>query len=366
MNESDFFRSLRQHYSQQLPFVVYAKNHQLKAYLQNDDALYSIKGFDQPGFVFCPFSEPDPKVIFPEEHAQLLSSKLNAATIQFSTPQFIENQTEKQNHIHLVSKAIETIKNTALQKIVCSRKITLEKQIDPIETFITLASQYSDAFCYCWYHPRVGLWLGATPEQFLNLERNILKTVALAGTINASEQPEPRWTAKEKKEQQLVVDFINQALKAHTDQVEIQDAQNIKAGNLWHLKSDIKAQIQAQDLPQIIYELHPTPAVCGLPQANAQEFILKNENYHRGYYSGFLGPLHFKQTTSRSKSRRNQEQQAIRSIKPVSDLYVNLRCMQVFDNSLEIYVGGGITKESQPEAEYAETLAKSQTLLNVI
>ena len=82
------------------------------------------------------------------------------------------------------------------------------------------------------------------------------------------------------------------------------------------------------------------------------------------YYAGFLGEMHFKKAINRSKTRRNQEQQAIQSIKRVSDLYVNLRCMQVFDNHVEIYVGGGITKDSQPEAEYLETLAKSQTLLN--
>jgi isochorismate synthase len=212
----------------------------------------------------------------------------------------------------------------------------------------------------------VGLWLGATPERFLYLERNILQTVALAGTINADEQAEPQWTKKEKEEQQMVVDFIVSALKNHSDKLDVQNAQSVRAGNLWHLKSNIKAQIEPKDLFKIIQDLHPTSAVCGLPKDKAKTFIEAHETYQRGYYSGFLGPMHFKQAISRSKTQKNQEQQAIQSIKRISDLYVNLRCMQVFEDYIELYVGGGITKDSQPEAEYLETLAKSQTLLNVL
>ena len=88
----------------------------------------------------------------------------------------------------MVSKAVNTIQNTDIQKIVCSRKIKVDKQINPIETFKTLALKYPNAFSYCWYHPKIGLWLVRTPEQLLHFERNTLQTVALAGTINALEE----------------------------------------------------------------------------------------------------------------------------------------------------------------------------------
>ncbi len=79
----------------------------------------------------------------------------------------------------------------------------------------------------------------------------------------------------------------------------------------------------------LIKKLHPTPAVCGLPLESSKEFILKNENYKRTYYTGFLGELNL------TKENKN-----------TSELFVNLRCMEIKNSSAFIFVGGGITKES--------------------
>ena len=91
--------------------------------------------------------------------------------------------------------------------------------------------------------------------------------------------------------------------------------------------------------------MHPTPAVCGLPKNKALEFLLKNEIHNREFYSGFLGPV---------------------NIGKSSALFVNLRCMQLKDKEAVIYVGCGITADSQPEKEWEETQLKSQILLSVI
>ena len=91
--------------------------------------------------------------------------------------------------------------------------------------------------------------------------------------------------------------------------------------------------------------MHPTPAVCGLPRDMAREFILENEKYNRSYYTGFLGELNINQKTA---------------------LFVNLRCMQIYDNKSVIYVGGGITKDSNSEKEWEETVSKSKTMKKVL
>ena len=95
--------------------------------------------------------------------------------------------------------------------------------------------------------------------------------------------------------------------------------------------------------------LHPTPAVCGLPKEAAKQFILENENYNRSYYTGFLGELNM------GLQNKND-----------SHLFVNLRCMEIEKNEAYIYVGGGITKESNPEEEWEETVAKSNIMLKVL
>ena len=47
-------------------------------------------------------------------------------------------------------------------------------------------------------------------------------------------------------------------------------------------------------------------------------------------------------------------------------LFVNLRCMQIKGSTALLYVGGGITKDSIPEDEWEETVAKSKTMLKVL
>ena len=73
-----------------------------------------------------------------------------------------------------------------------------------------------------------------------------------------------------------------------------------------------------------------------------------------------------KQTRSRNTNRRNVENNAYASVKSVSNLYVNLRCMQFKDDEALIYVGGGITKDSIAENEWEETQKKTQTMKSVL
>jgi isochorismate synthase len=91
--------------------------------------------------------------------------------------------------------------------------------------------------------------------------------------------------------------------------------------------------------------LHPTPAVCGLPKDKSKAFILDNENYDRTFYTGFLGELNVEDQT---------------------DLFVNLRCMEISGSQAHLYMGCGITKESIPEKEWEESCNKSATMKRVL
>ena len=66
-----------------------------------------------------------------------------------------------------------------------------------------------------------------------------------------------------------------------------------------------------------------------------------------------------KQKISRNSNRENIENIAYSVVKNVTNLYVNLRCMQFKNNEALIYVGGGITKDSVPEDEWQETVSKT-------
>jgi isochorismate synthase len=212
----------------------------------------------------------------------------------------------------------------------------------------------------------VGLWLGATPELLMTLKRNQLSTVSLAGTLSASD-PNP-WSDKERHEQQLVTDYIISELEALSQQVEADPVREIRAGHLRHLKSEVRALIQPENmrLKDLILRLHPTPAVCGFPKDLAREFIFKNENYQRRFYTGFLGEINALREVSRTSSKRNTENKAFKSLFKETELFVNLRCMNLDNGQANVYVGGGVVQNSQPEIEWSETVEKSNTMISVL
>jgi isochorismate synthase len=186
----------------------------------------------------------------------------------------------------------------------------------------------------------------------LKTNGNSLKTVALAGTQLATNSAAIIWNDKEKIEQQLVTDFIVDSLEDLAKEITISSPYSVKAGNLWHIKTDVLAQLKSKkSIKKIILALHPTSAVCGLPKKEAKEFILQNEGYNREYYSGFLGELNIDFVTFRTLQ---------------TDLFVNLRCMKIIKNKATLFVGCGITKDSKPVDEYMETVNKSMTMKNII
>src|SRR5690606_3892745 len=140
--------------------------------------------------------------------------------------------------------------------------------------------------------PKVGLWLGATPETLVNIDGQRLTTMSLAGTQKYNGTLEVNWTSKELNEQQLVTDFIVHSLHPETSgsvgNISLGKPETVKDGNLVHLKTTISATFNSKiNFKQLLTNLHPTPAVCGLPKDAAKQFILKNENYNREFYTGF-------------------------------------------------------------------------------
>jgi isochorismate synthase len=370
MLQEDFFTNIESQYQSQLPFVAYRKPRttRVNAVFQNDTQIHVVEDFTENGFIFAPFDSNKNTILFPSEHCQTITSDLHFTTedilLKNSSPNDRSSQVE---HTQLVQKGIAYINTGALKKVVLSR---VEKKPISEENYITiferLLQKYQDAFVYVWYHPKVGLWLGATPETLLNVEGQRFKTMSLAGTKKQDHTFEIPWGSKEINEQQIVTDYIVDNLADLVNDIKATDPKTVKAGQLLHLQSKITGVLKSGQLKSVVERLHPTPAICGLPKTEAKNFILENENYNREFYTGFLGELNLKTSKTRNTNRRNVENNAYSTIKNTSDLFVNLRCMQIKDKQAYIYIGGGITKDSNSELEWEETVSKTETMLSVL
>lgn len=174
--------------------------------------------------------------------------------------------------------------------------------------------------------------------------------MSLAGTRKSEGNLDNEWEEKEKEEQKIVTDYILDNLKSVTQEYAISSPYTIKAGELLHIKTDIDGQlIEGASIKKVIDTLHPTPAVCGLPKFLAKDFIIDNEVHDREFYTGFLGELNVDKKGN-----------------TCSELYVNLRCMQLKNDIAYLYLGCGITKKSDPEKEWCETVHKSKTMKAII
>ncbi|MBU2996096.1 chorismate-binding protein [Cellulophaga baltica] len=364
---SDLINKAESHFSVEKPFVIYRKPKEniVIGVFQNNNILHYVNDFTKKGFVFAPFNDEKQTVLIQVDEKLVADFDADNEGVKATKEQKI-NTIQKQFHVDLVEKGIKEIQKGSFKKVVLSRRLEVATEKSSFELFEALLNTYSNAFCYLWYHPKVGLWLGATPEILLRSENTQLKTMSLAGTKKYIENKEPVWGLKEIEEQELVTQYIANALEEEVNRLKISETVSVRAGNVWHLRTSVSGIMQTKNLNSIIKALHPTPAVCGLPKLVAKDFILENENYDREYYTGFLGELNFKEENFRDSNRKNRENQVYKSIKNTSSLYVNLRCMQLKEDKACIYVGGGITSESVPEKEWEETVVKSNTMLNVV
>jgi isochorismate synthase len=347
-----FLEHVRKSLKDRLPFVVYSipGSAKVKSMFFKDRKIYSTLNYLKSGFVFAPFNSDQPSILFPVVKASLYEAK----TPQYNNFHSLEGleikhelNSDKNKYIALVEKGIDFIKAEKIQKIVLSRKIVVERPIlDIPNLFLKLLELYKNAFVYIWFHPDIGLWIGATPETLLSVYEQKFKTMALAGTQPYNGDLMVKWEEKEKIEQQFVTDFILRKLTDLSAEIKVSQPYTVKYGNILHLCTDISGLLSSKlSIKELINQLHPTPAVCGLPRNKAKNFIFDNEAYEREYYTGFLGEL---------------------NLKGESNFYVNLRCQQIFDKHISVYVGGGITKDSVAEKEWFETVAKSKAMLRII
>jgi len=334
-----------------LPFVIYKKpdSGKLNIIQTHNNDLIIDQNFVTDGFYFVPFDmQQHPAIVFPDK----LSVKKSFFVREFEQENG-KNKGIKINeiddstaglHRQKVKQALQYIRQNSVKKIIISRKQRVYfENFDLFSSLLKLMNTYESSFVYLWHHPEAGTWMGATPELLGKYENGIFKTVALAGTLPVNSQEPLIWKNKEINEQQIVTDYIAQSIRASGIDAQVGQPETFYQANLAHIRTFIQARTDWHTAKQLMQKLHPTPAVCGLPVEKARQLIRDIEQYDRKYYTGFLGEL----------SANGIE------------MYVNLRCMECSNNHLDIYVGGGIVENSQPEKEWEETEIKSEVLLSV-
>lgn len=302
------------------------------------------KASEGPGFIFHPFASED-SYFLADAGCEVSECIPEQKDFHLSTPELSINSDAKSQFETIVAKAVATLKTGSFAKVVLSRKEAFETESDAFSIFERLLSTYPTAFVSLWNHPKTGCWIGATPERLISGSGSSFETMSLAGTQAYQGEESVEWPKKEREEQRLVTDYIWNTLEPFCSEVELSAPFTQKAGNLLHIRTTISGNLESGvSLQEVADALHPTPAICGMPKEKALDFILENEGYDREFYAGYLGEIAEDRT----------------------DLFVNLRCMKFHPGSAELFMGCGITADSDPEKEFFETVNKSLTIRKVL
>jgi menaquinone-specific isochorismate synthase len=246
-----------------------------------------------------------------------------------------------------VARAVERITDGELDKVVLARdlRVTAQDTIDARWLLQRLAERYDTT----WVFAVDGL-VGATPEMLVRLERGLVTSRVLAGTIRRTGDDEHDLalaaslarSSKDLEEHEYAVRSVAEALRPHCSSVNVPEAPFVlHLSNVMHLATDV-AGVLADGATSLTLasSLHPSAAVCGTPTAAADALITELEGMDRGRYAGPVGWM---------------------DASGDGEWGIALRC-GAFEpddrSSMRLFAGCGIVAGSDPDSEVAESDAK--------
>ncbi|SDS71362.1 isochorismate synthase [Halopseudomonas sabulinigri] len=265
------------------------------------------------------------------------------------------NLPEEARFKQAVGEAVAACRQGALDKVVLSRLLELEFDSAPqtAAVYSRLQQLNPEAYHFSLPLPCGGHLIGASPELLLRKQDNQFMSNPLAGSARRElEAVADRRvatqlvaSAKDRHEHRLVIEQMQRQLAPLCRFLQVPSAPDLlPTTRLWHLSTRIEGELQAPlSALQLACQLHPTPALCGYPTAQARQLIAALEPFDRGLFGGIVGW---------ADDQGNGE------------WVVVIRCGIISGRQVRLFAGAGLVEASCPQAEWAETGVKLGTMLN--
>ncbi len=236
----------------------------------------------------------------------------------------------------------------ALKKVVLARRSVFEfsDNLNSLALLRHIKNISPDCFHFCFLFSENNAFIGASPERLYKREKRAIATEAIAGTrprggSQASDkkfQDELLSSPKDRREHQLVADFIKEVLNQACSHVEVDNPTallSLKSGQ--HLVTSFQGTLKKDTDDALLFKmLHPTPAVGGFPLDKAAKTINRFEPFKRGWYAAPVGWFGF----------------------DACEFAVGIRSGLVCENKLFVYAGAGIVEGSVADEEWQEIETK--------
>lgn len=254
----------------------------------------------------------------------------------------------------LVDQTVRSIQQGNYAKIVLAREAEVlpgKRSFSLSATLQRLRESYPGANVFAFQRGERA-FVGATPERLVHAQNGQLHTMALAGSAprGLTEAEDRRLgsallaSQKNRAEHEFVTTMLRASLSRLCSRTWIADTPELlRLKNIQHLQTAIVGELlPGRSILEALQTLHPTPAVGGTPTRPALAFIRDHENLDRGWYAGPIGWV---------------------DLQGNGEFAVALRSALLEKQRATLFAGCGIVKDSDPEAEYAESCLKLQVIL---
>jgi menaquinone-specific isochorismate synthase len=265
--------------------------------------------------------------------------------------------TDTDRFMATVIAALKPIHTHRINKIVLAHAIDVTARF-PFQwarSLYNLRQLHPDCYVFSISNGKGQSFIGASPERLISIRDRTLITDALAGSAPRGKTTHEDGelaeglinSKKERHEHHVVVEFLTQTLRQLGIQPQFASAPRLlQLSNIQHLHTPIRADLPNHLHPlDILAELHPTPAVAGMPRDMACHLIRRLEPFERSLYAGPLGWV---------DAQGNAE------------FIVGIRSAFMDGHHARLYAGAGIVAGSEPEREMAEVRLKLQALLQAL
>ncbi len=260
----------------------------------------------------------------------------------------------REQHREAVLAAKEYISAGDVIQVVVSHRMSAEIDVDPFDLYRGLRAINPSPYMYYLSFGECKI-IGASPELLVRCEDGDVVTRPIAGTrrrgANGAEdaalEEELLADEKERAEHIMLVDLhrndIGRVCEPGT--VEVDELMGVERySHVMHIVSNVIGRLRAdRDQYDVLRAAFPAGTVSGAPKIRAMEIIEELEPVHRGPYAGIVGYFSFS---------------------GAMDTCITLRTMVVKGRTVHFQAGGGIVADSDPDAEYEETLMKAGAMLD--
>ena len=266
----------------------------------------------------------------------------------------LRHERERSDHERAVSRALEYIAAGDIYQVNIAQRLRLDgiEDVHGAYCAIRRANPAPYAALLQWVGGAVA---SLSPELFLELRGGDVLTRPIKGTrprtgdagVDEQQRRALLSSDKEAAELTMIVDLHRNDLGRVCEygSVRVADARRVEAHpTVFHTVADVVGRLRPEcDGLDLLAACFPAGSISGVPKVRAIEIIDELEPCARGAYTGAVGVL---------------------GLDGQMTFNVAIRTLQIRGQTATLYVGGGIVADSDPSAEYEETLAKARGILS--